>query len=57
MPNLWGQRQVRKQAPEVEEGLRIPVVLVPIQTEHGEDLSHIFANVITLNDGEVFDLA
>jgi hypothetical protein len=31
-------------------------VLVPIQTEHGEDLSHIFANVITHNDEESWAL-
>ena len=34
-----------------------PKMLVPIHTEHGEDFSQIFANVVTLNDGEVFDLA
>ena len=34
-----------------------PRKLVPIHTEHGEDFSHIFANVVRLNDGEVFDLA
>lgn len=31
--------------------------LVPIHTEHGEDFSQIFANVVTLNDGEVLVLA
>jgi ribonuclease J len=34
-----------------------PKMLVPIHTEHGEDFSRIFANVFTLNDGEVFVLA
>jgi ribonuclease J len=34
-----------------------PRILVPIHTEHGEDFSQIFANVVRLNDGEVFDLA
>ncbi len=34
-----------------------PRKLVPIHTEHGEDFSHIFANVVTHNDGEVFVLA
>jgi ribonuclease J len=34
-----------------------PRMLVPIHTEHGEDFSHIFANVVRLNDGEVFVLA
>jgi ribonuclease J len=34
-----------------------PRKLVPIHTEHGEDFSHIFANVVRLNDGEVFVLA
>jgi ribonuclease J len=34
-----------------------PRKLVPIHTEHGEEFSQIFANVVTLNDGEVFDLA
>jgi ribonuclease J len=34
-----------------------PKMLIPIHTEHGEDFSQIFANVVTLNDGEVFDLA
>jgi ribonuclease J len=34
-----------------------PKMLIPIHTEHGEDFSHIFANVVTHNDGEVFDLA
>jgi ribonuclease J len=29
-----------------------PRMLVPIHTEHGEDFSHIFANVVTHNDGE-----
>jgi ribonuclease J len=33
-----------------------PRKLVPIHTEHGEDFTHIFANVVTLNDGEIFDL-
>ena len=33
-----------------------PRKLVPIHTAHGEDFSHLFANVVTLNDGEVFDL-
>lgn len=27
-------------------------MLVSIHTEHGEDFSHIFANVVTHNDGE-----
>ena len=34
-----------------------PRKLVPIHTEHGEDFSQSFANVMTLNDGEDFDLA
>jgi len=34
-----------------------PKMLIPIHTEHGEDFSHIFANVVTHNDGEVFVLA
>lgn len=34
-----------------------PSMLAPIHTEHSEDFTHIFANVVTLNDGEVFDLA
>jgi ribonuclease J len=34
-----------------------PRTLVPIHTEHGEDFSQVFANVVTLNDGEVLDLA
>ena len=34
-----------------------PKMLVPIHTEHGEDFSKIFANVFTLNDGEVSVLA
>jgi len=34
-----------------------PRKLVPMHTEHGEDFSQLFANVVTLNDGEVFDLA
>ncbi|MBV8629469.1 MAG: hypothetical protein JOZ83_01000 [Silvibacterium sp.] len=33
-----------------------PCMLVPIHTEHGEDFSQIFANVITLNDGERLNL-
>jgi ribonuclease J len=33
-----------------------PRMLVPIHTEHGEDFSHIFANVVRLNDGERWDL-
>jgi len=33
-----------------------PRKLVPVHTEHGEDFSQMFANVVTLNDGEVFDL-
>lgn len=33
-----------------------PRKLVPIHTEHGEDFSKIFANVVTLKDGEVSDL-
>jgi ribonuclease J len=31
-----------------------PRKLVPIHTEHGEDFSQVFANVVTHNDGEVF---
>jgi ribonuclease J len=31
--------------------------LVPIHTQHREDFSQIFANVVKLNDGEVFELA
>jgi ribonuclease J len=34
-----------------------PRKLVPIHTEHGEEFSQTFANVVTLNDGEVFVLA
>ena len=34
-----------------------PRKLVPIHTERGEDFSQLFANVVTLNDGEVFVLA
>jgi ribonuclease J len=34
-----------------------PRKLVPIHTEHGEDFSKSFANVVTLNDGEVSVLA
>ena len=34
-----------------------PCKLIPIHTERGEDFSKLFANVVTLNDGEVFDLA
>jgi ribonuclease J len=34
-----------------------PKLLIPIHTEHGEDFSHIFANVVTHNDGQAFDLA
>jgi ribonuclease J len=34
-----------------------PRKFVPIHSEHGEDFSHIFANVARLNDGEVFVLA
>jgi ribonuclease J len=33
-----------------------PRKLVPIHTEHGEDFSHIFANVVTHNDGESWAL-
>ena len=34
-----------------------PRILVPIHTEHNEDFSQIFANVITYNDGEFFVVA
>lgn len=34
-----------------------PKMLIPIHTERGEDFSQSFANVVTLNDGEAFDLA
>jgi ribonuclease J len=34
-----------------------PRMLVPIHTEHGEEYSQMFANVVPLSDGEVFDLA
>jgi hypothetical protein len=34
-----------------------PRKLVPIHTERCEDFSRLFANVVTLNDGEVFELA
>jgi len=34
-----------------------PKMLVPIHSEHGEDFPQLFANVVTHNDGEVFDLA
>ena len=34
-----------------------PRKLVPIHTERGEDFSQLFANVFTLNDGEVLVLA
>lgn len=33
-----------------------PRKLVPMHTEHGEDFSQIFANVVTLNDGERWTL-
>ena len=33
-----------------------PRKLVPIHTEHGEDFSQIFENVVTLNDGEGWSL-
>ena len=33
-----------------------PKMLIPIHTEHGEDFSHIFANVVTHRDGQMFDL-
>jgi ribonuclease J len=33
-----------------------PRKLVPIHTEHGEDFSKFFANVVTLKDGERWDL-
>jgi ribonuclease J len=33
-----------------------PRKLAPIHTERSEDFSQIFANVVTLNDSEVFDL-
>jgi len=34
-----------------------PKMLIPIHTEHGEDFSYIFANVVTHKDGQIFDLA
>ena len=34
-----------------------PHKLVPIHTQHREDFSQIFANVVPLNDGEIFELA
>ena len=34
-----------------------PRKLIPIHTEHGENFSLKFANVVALNDGEVFDPA
>ena len=34
-----------------------PRMLVPIHTEHGEDFSQLFANVVTLKDGGIFVLA
>jgi ribonuclease J len=34
-----------------------PRKLVPIHTQHREDFSQIFANVVQLNDGEIFELA
>jgi ribonuclease J len=34
-----------------------PRMLVPIHTEHGEDFSQLFANVVTHNDGEAFVVA
>jgi ribonuclease J len=34
-----------------------PRQLVPIHTAYGEEFSQLFANVVTLNDGEVFELA
>jgi ribonuclease J len=34
-----------------------PKMLIPIHTEHGEDFSHIFANVVTHKDGQICDLA
>jgi len=33
-----------------------PRKLVPIHTEHGEDFSQVFANVVTHDDGEVLSL-
>jgi ribonuclease J len=33
-----------------------PRMIVPIHTEHGEEFSHIFANVVTHNDGERWSL-
>jgi ribonuclease J len=33
-----------------------PRMLVPVHTEHGEDFSQLFANVVTLNDGESWSL-
>ncbi|MFZ1086779.1 MAG: MBL fold metallo-hydrolase RNA specificity domain-containing protein, partial [Terracidiphilus sp.] len=33
-----------------------PKKLVPIHTEHGEDFSQIYANVVTHNDGESWNL-
>lgn len=34
-----------------------PRKLVPIHTQHRDDFSQIFANVVALNDGEAFELA
>ncbi|UWZ85121.1 MBL fold metallo-hydrolase [Occallatibacter riparius] len=34
-----------------------PRVLVPIHTEHGQEYSQVFANVVNLNDGQDFFLA
>jgi ribonuclease J len=34
-----------------------PRILVPIHTEHGQEYSQIFANVVNLNDGQDFVLA
>jgi ribonuclease J len=33
-----------------------PRILVPVHTEHGEDFSKLFANVVTHNDGESWEL-
>src|ERR1039457_103296 len=44
-----------KDLQELAEALN-PKMLIPIHTEHGEDFSHIFANVVTHNDGESWAL-
>jgi ribonuclease J len=44
-----------KELERLAEALK-PKTLIPIHTEHGEDFSHIFANVVRHNDGERWSL-